>query len=66
MGFNPAVEDEGRRIRSAPISGGLWERDRLRGRIDGLITNAFEDGAVVSPREVRTRALTNCFGVSMP
>ncbi len=35
-------------------------------QIDGLIANAFEDGAAVAPREVRTRALNNCFGVSMP
>ena len=63
--FNPAVGDEGRRSRSASISGAFGGGAVPRVRIGGFITNAVGDGAAVSPREVQTRVLNWCFGVSM-
>ena len=64
-GFNPAIGNEGRRSRSAPISGGFRGGTVPRGWVGGFITNAVGDGAAVSPREVPTRVLDWCLGVSM-
>lgn len=65
-GFNPAIEDEGRRSRFAPIAGAFGGGTVSKVHIGGFITNAFGDGASVSPREVQIHALNWCSAVSMP
>lgn len=66
VGFNPAVEDEGGRSLSEPISGALGGGTVPKVKIGGFIPNAFGEGASVFPGEAQTRGLNRCFGVSMP